>query len=252
MKYVTFAIMAVLIFGVAAAPVFSNGVAFAQTGNEVPIEEQNSVEEQETTTENEVPIEEQETTTGNEVPIEEQNSVEEQETTTGNEVPVEEQNSVEDQEATTEKKRITEERKQYIHQKLAIMKENNLSKGDNRELMKEKRDLMKERYAGMTLEEIKAKIQQIREERTAQREAYNNMSAEEKQALVDARIATMKEKRENYIAPRVQVEYGLGVQDIICPDDKELVIKKSNGSPICLGSNAVFILMDRGVIVYPE
>ncbi len=78
------------------------------------------------------------------------------------------------------------------------------------------------------------------------------MTTEEKQALVDARIAAMKERRENYVSPRVQVEYGLGVQDIICPDDKELVIKKSNGSPICLGSDAVFILMDRGVIAYPE
>ena len=38
MKYVTLVIMAVLIFGVAAAPIFSNGMVFAQTEKEVSVE----------------------------------------------------------------------------------------------------------------------------------------------------------------------------------------------------------------------
>ena len=252
MKYVTFAIMAVLIFGVAVAPVFSNGVAFAQTQKEVAIEKkQNTIEKKEAAAEKK-----QNT-------IEKKDAIDKKEKTVAKkEAAIEKkQNTVEKKQISKEKRQanytenkeklkekfanMPEERKQQFQEKIAAMKE-------KRALMNHTDNSMKERFSDMTPEDRKVVIQKIHEERKAERDARNNMSAEEKQALLEEHIAAMKEKRENYVSPRDQVGLGLAPEDITCAEDKELVIRISNGMPTCLGPDAVFILMDRGIIAYPE
>ncbi len=237
MKYVTFAIMAVLIFGVAAAPIFSNGVAFAQTEKQVAIEKK-----EKTAAKKEVSTERKET------------SVDKK------------QNTVAKKEVTIEKKKVSkeqrhannEQQKAHLIEKFANMPE------EKKQSLQVKLDAMKDRHSmlktngtsnpitQMSQEEKLTKMKEIRESINAQREARSQMTLEEKQVLLDKRIAVMKDKRENYVSPRDQVGIGLSPKDIICAEGKELVIKVSNEMPVCLGPNAVFILMDRGTITYPE
>ncbi len=263
MKYVTFAIMAVLIFGVAVAPVFSNGVAFAQTQKEVAIEKkQNTIEKKQDTAKKEAAVEKkQNTIEKKQDTVKKEAAVEKKQNTIEKKQAIEKKEAIEKKQISEEKRHanniqhkeklkekfanISDERKQQFHKKIAAMKE-------KRALMNDKHDFMKDRFSDMTPEDRRVVIQKIHEERKAERDARNNMSADEKQALLKERIATMKEKRENYVSPRDQVGLGLAPEDIMCAEDKQLVIRISNGMPTCLGSDAVIILMDRGIIAYPE
>ena len=139
---------------------------------------------------------------------------------------------------------MPEEKKQALQGKLDAMKE---KRGSNTQ-----KSAQHAGFADLSEEDKEAKLQEIKDKRDAEREARQNMTSEERQALHDERIAAMKEKRENYVSPRDQVGLGLAPKDIMCGDDKELVIRVSNGMPLCIGSDAVLILMDRGIIAYPE
>ena len=118
--------------------------------------------------------------------------------------------------------------------------------------MNGERDSSRERFADMSSEERQTEIQQIREDRKAVREARQNMTDEERQADSDDRREKARESRANNVSIYQQMALGADNQDIVCPEEKELVIKVSNGSPKCLGSNAVLMLIDRGVVAYPD
>lgn len=268
MKYVTFVIMTVLIFGVAAAPIFSNGMVFAQTEKEVAIEKKERTAEQRDSDKEK----------GVTNPKEQRESDKEQrdldktqrDPVTGllytdrDQLAADRvQRALDEQQETRytalkEKKaqlkekfaNMPEEKKQALQGKLDAMKE-------KRDVMKEKRVFgndLKERnsFEEMSKEDKKAKLQEIREKRSANREAQKNMSPDDKQAFLDQRLAEIKEKRATYVSPRDQVVLGSDPTEIMCGEGKELVIKVSNGMPKCLGLDTVIILMDRGIITYPE
>ena len=78
------------------------------------------------------------------------------------------------------------------------------------------------------------------------------MTTEEKQAYLEDRREKAKEARANSVSLYQQMALGADSQDIVCPEEKELVIKVSNGLPKCLSSNAALMLIDRGVVAYPD
>lgn len=139
----------------------------------------------------------------------------------------------------------SEDVKQKLREKLDSMKEKH-------ESMKEKHDAKKKRYAEMTPEEKKAEIKQIREDRKAERETRQNMTPEEKQAHNDTLREQARESRANNVSINQQMALGAEITDIVCPDEKELVIKISTGLPKCLGSDAALMLIDRGIVSYPD
>ena len=271
MKSVTFAIMAILIFGVATAPVFSNGEVFAQTQKEVAIEKkENTAAKKETSTQKK------------------DESVKQKQYTADDPTSTKKDVAVSQKEATAAKKETSTQKKETsIEKKSSTAEKKQISKEQYRANNKEQKTQLKERFANMP-DEIKrslqkkidamkekhdsntqksnqhpdfadwskkdkqAKLQEIRDNISAKRELYQNMTTVDKLALDEQRIEKMKEKRETYVSPRDQVSLGLEPSEIICDEGKELVIKVSNGMPMCLGEKAVIVLMDRGIITYPE
>ena len=143
---------------------------------------------------------------------------------------------------------MSEENKQSLQDKLEAMKQKYI---ENHQVTLPVLELPTH-YTEIGNEEKEAILQEIKDRRSAEREVRINMSADEKQELKDQRIAAIKEKRENYVSPRDQYGLGLEPKDIICGEGKELVVKVANDMPMCLGPDAVFILMDRGIIAYAE
>jgi len=45
---------------------------------------------------------------------------------------------------------------------------------------------------------------------------------------------------------------GLDHIEITCAEEKELVIKVSNGKPICMMYDTAITLIDRGIVSYPK
>ena len=146
-----------------------------------------------------------------------------------------------------------EERKQHLMDRFEqLSDERRLALQERLDAMKEKRTAHKERFADMSPEERKDQIQKIREERRAEREARQNMTPEERQAYIDELRNKAREHRESRVSPYEQMGLGLDPTDIVCAEGKELVIKVSNGLPRCLGPDATVILIDRGVVAYPD
>ena len=40
--------------------------------------------------------------------------------------------------------------------------------------------------------------------------------------------------------------------EIVCDENRELVVKVSTGLPTCLKSDTALVLLDRGIVTYPE
>lgn len=259
MKSIQFAIMAVLIFGVAVSPVFSNGLAFAQTEGEIPVEEGEIPVEQ-----REDPAEQTEST------AEQQKSAREQKASEKEQRVSEQQQRVSEQQervSDKERPRISDERR------LANFEENRARLADRignlpeeqRQTIQDRLDVMQHKRAsmhnntqshanfmGLSDEDRQSKLGEIREKRLELREARMNMTPEERQALFDENKERLMEVRENYVSPRLQFGFGVPTDEVICVEGKELVIRVSNGMPTCLSSDGVVLLMDRGIVTYPE
>jgi len=109
-----------------------------------------------------------------------------------------------------------------------------------------------DRLADMTTEERESEVQNIREERKAEREASKNMTTEERQAHINELRDNAREARESRVSPYEQMSMGLDTTEIVCAEGLELVIKISNGLPRCLNPDTVVMLLDRGIVSYPE
>ena len=140
---------------------------------------------------------------------------------------------------------FSDEKKQELKGKLAAMKE-------KRSITDEKNHAMSVKFADMTDDEKKSEIEDIRENRRVEREARANMTDEEKQTHMEQIIQKAKESRANNVSINEQIGLGADVQDIVCAEEKELVVKVSNGLPKCVTPAASLILMDRGIVTVPE
>ena len=78
------------------------------------------------------------------------------------------------------------------------------------------------------------------------------MTAEERAIFLEDLKNKVKERRENSISPYVQMSMGADPAEIVCPEEQELVIRTSNGMPSCMSYNTATILVDRGIVNYPE
>ena len=140
---------------------------------------------------------------------------------------------------------ISDEEKHELQDRISAMKEKRASNDGER-------NSQREQFADMTTEERDAEIKQIREDRKAQRESQQNMTDDEKLAYLEEQRDRSREARANSVSLNQQIGIGADPQDIVCPEGKELVIKISDGLPKCLSSNGALMLIDRGVVAYPE
>ena len=274
MKYVTFAIMAVLIFGVAAAPIFSNGMVFAQTEKEVAIEKK-----EKTAAKKEVSTEKK-------------------------------QVSTEKKEKTAAKKKIAEEiqeqRRAELEERRAELEEKRDAQQEKRDAQQEKRDTQQEkRTAAKELEEkrhaaseekkrlLKAKLdEQVRIDRERMQERIDAMK--NRSPMTDAinrlnpanslcgagtifddasnscvlgkhqntpldKTGTYFEKLRHTIAEQKrsqdnlfrQITMLMNLVDSMC-EGKVIVAGVSDGKLRCIDSDRAFNMHSRGLVILVE
>ncbi|MFB5628121.1 MAG: ABC transporter substrate-binding protein, partial [Nitrosarchaeum sp.] len=81
------------------------------------------------------------------------------------------------------------------------------------------------------------------------RERSSELTDEEKQQLRADFIQKAKDMQLAWISPRVQMNAGIDVQEIECREGFSLVMKASNGVPMCLKSNTALKLIEKGIAV---
>lgn len=260
MKYVTFAIMAALIFGVAASPVFSNGLAFAQTGEHKEQKQQISDEKkaQRSADHQDINYSDLQYKLDNYCDMTAQEKRQ-----FHNDYPqlkMSDPNCGPSDHTKGHDKThrdIKEHRSQLIEKFSNFSEERKQKMQDRLDAMKEKRGVqnqntIKERFSGLTAQEKQAEIDKIREERKLERESQKNMTMEEKQASLAKLKEKMQERRESHVSPFEQMSLGFTPHDVMCAEDRELVIRVSSGMPTCLSYDTAVLLINRGLVTFSE
>ncbi len=119
MKYVTFAIMAVLIFGVAAAPIFSNGMVFAQTEKQVAIDkkEKTAAKKEVSTERKQVSVEKKEKTAAKKEVSTERKETSKEKRTVAQDIQEQRRAELEERRAELEEKRTQQTKKEVVTEK---------------------------------------------------------------------------------------------------------------------------------------
>ena len=81
------------------------------------------------------------------------------------------------------------------------------------------------------------------------RENASELTDEEKQELRAEFIEQAKELKLAWLSPRIQMSAGVDSQDIECREGFTLVMKSSNGVPMCLKANTALAMIERGIAV---
>lgn len=81
------------------------------------------------------------------------------------------------------------------------------------------------------------------------RDKASELTDEEKQQLRADFIEKAKDMQLAWISPRVQMNAGVDVAEIECREGFNLVMKSSNGVPMCLKANTALKLIEKGIAV---
>ena len=104
----------------------------------------------------------------------------------------------------------------------------------------------------MTDEQRSAIHERLAEMKSFKAELRANVSEltdQEKQELRAEFIEKAKELQLAWLSPRIQVNAGVDVQDIECREGFTLVIKSSDGVPLCLKVDTALRMIERGIVV---
>ncbi|KAF6246823.1 ABC transporter substrate-binding protein [Nitrosopumilus sp. b3] len=81
------------------------------------------------------------------------------------------------------------------------------------------------------------------------REKASEMTDEEKQQLREEFIQKAKDMQLAWISPRTQITAGIDAAEVECREGFSLVMKASNGVPMCLKADTALKMIDRGIVV---
>ncbi|AJW71690.1 hypothetical protein [Nitrosopumilus adriaticus] len=81
------------------------------------------------------------------------------------------------------------------------------------------------------------------------RERASEMTDEEKQQLREDFIQKAKDMQLAWISPRTQIVAGIDAAEVECREGFSLVMKASNGVPMCLKANTALKMIDRGIVI---
>lgn len=234
MRYITYAVITVLMFGMAFAPSIHDGWVFAQT-SEI---DQTSMEKKEM--------------------MQEQKRI-----------SVEKKQVLQDKkEMTIEKKKISkekqstnfEESKSRLLERYSTMSNEQIFQLHERlQYIREVNDAMKEKLdAGVTLrlslnESEREKVYQAqKEQRLSDRLFQLHQTPEQRADKLQELKNDVMVRKNTSISPYVQVTLGSDLTEVICPLDKYLVIRNSNEMPNCMSYYTATTLINRGIVSYPE
>ncbi|QLH05902.1 ABC transporter substrate-binding protein [Nitrosopumilus ureiphilus] len=81
------------------------------------------------------------------------------------------------------------------------------------------------------------------------RERASEMTDDEKQQLREEFIQKAKDMQLAWISPRTQITAGIDAAEVECREGFSLVMKASNGIPMCLKADTALKMIDRGLVV---
>lgn len=91
------------------------------------------------------------------------------------------------------------------------------------------------------------RISEMRDFKAELRDRASDMTDEEKQQLREEFIKKAKDLQLAWITPRTQIAAGIDAAEVECREGFTLVMKSSNGVPMCLKSDTALKMIDRGV-----
>lgn len=97
--------------------------------------------------------------------------------------------------------------------------------------------------------EIHDRISEMRDFKAELRERASDMTDEEKQQLREEFIEKAKDLQLAWITPRTQIAAGIDAAEVECREGFTLVMKSSNGVPMCLKADTALRMIDRGIVV---
>jgi hypothetical protein len=93
------------------------------------------------------------------------------------------------------------------------------------------------------------RVSEMREFKMEMRENTTDLTDEEKQELRAQFVEKAQEIRLAWISPHNQMNAGIDAAEIECREGFSLVLKESNGVPMCLKSNTALKMIERGIVV---
>ena len=150
-----------------------------------------------------------------------------------------------------DKRDISDERREEIKMKF-IEKHGDLTDEKKSELKMKFKNHMKHMKHNLTAEQksdIRDRLAEMKAYKAELREKSSDMTDEEKQELREEFIEKAKDLQLAWITPRTQIAAGIDAGEVECREGFSLVMKASNGVPMCLKADTALKMIDRGIVV---
>jgi len=149
-----------------------------------------------------------------------------------------------------DKRDISDERRDEIRMKY-IEKHGDLDEKKSELKMKFKEHMkeMRIKISDERKASIHDRLAEMKAFKAELRERASDMTDEEKQQLREDFIEKAKDMRLAWISPRTQITVGVDAAEVECREGHSLVMKASNGVPICLKADTALKMIDRGIVV---
>jgi len=121
-------------------------------------------------------------------------------------------------------------------------------KRETHDSMKEHKKFM--RASSLTDEQkadIRAKHAELKEYKNSLKE-QSDLSEEQRKELREEFIDKAKSMKVSWISPRHQVAAGIDAENVECREGFDLVMKVSNGNPLCLKERTAAKLVEKGIV----
>ncbi len=146
---------------------------------------------------------------------------------------------------------ISDERRDEIKAKY-MEKHGDLTDAEKSDLkmkFKDHMERMKHQISDERKSDIHDRLAEMKAFKAELREKASEMTDEEKQKLREEFIEKAKDMQLAWISPRTQITAGIDAGDVECREGFNLVMKASNGVPICLKADTALKMIDRGLVV---
>ncbi len=146
---------------------------------------------------------------------------------------------------------ISDERRDEIKQKF-IEKHGDLTDKKKSELKMKFKDHMKNikhKFSDERKSAIHDRLAEMKAFKAELREKSSDLTDEEKQELRAKFIEKAKDMQLAWISPRIQITAGVDAAEVECREGFSLVMKASNGVPMCLKADTALKMIDRGFVV---
>ena len=93
------------------------------------------------------------------------------------------------------------------------------------------------------------RVAEMKSFKAEMRQNTSELTDDQKQELRAEFIEQAKEIQLSWVSPRAQMTAGIDAVEIECREGFSLVMKQSNGVPMCLKADTALVMIERGIAV---